>query len=366
MFKVKVRGIYSTALTRLLLDGGFRIVQPSAPIRERFKLPENAEDNSQPDMEIFDRSDKQGINVIGNAASVEKFISILFENLEDVVVRRYPSLYAFTSSAQEEAENQAGIMEVINETLKEAEALTPQRKVRVDIEFPGLSKRRLDEIRSMVVSTLDGHHYYKACGGKIAYMLEMAEKLLEKGCPKKEVEELFKEAIVREYPQEGSKINIEHVKVNGRVFHLGEARIIELDEQSARLKIVRTFSAPGVYDGLGVPKEPGDYAITSMIIGDLSFRTSYFSRSGEYKGTYVNINTPIEIYPSKIRYVDLEADICMWPDGRIQKIDFEKLDDIIRRGYASERLRKRVYEKIEEILNNLSPNVEKEVKYTLI
>ncbi|MBS7606738.1 MAG: DUF402 domain-containing protein [Candidatus Bathyarchaeia archaeon] len=362
MFRVKVRGIYSTALTRLLLDGGFKIVQPSAPIRDRFKLPEDADGNSQPDMEICDRPDKQGINVIGDAASVEKFILILFENLEDVIVRRHPSLYAFTSFTQ--GENELGITEAIDEVLKEAGALTPQRKIRADIEFPGLSKKRLDEIRGMVIPTLDGHHYYKACGGKIAYMLEMAEKLLEKGCPRREVEELFREAIIREYPHEGSKITIEHVKVNGRVFHLGEARITEMDEQNARLKVIRVFSAPGVYDGLGVPKEPGDYAITSMVIGDLIFKTSYFSRSGEYKGTYVNINTPIEIYPSKIRYVDLEADICMWPDGRIQKIDFEKLDEIVRRGYVSERLKRKVYEKIEEILNNLSPNVEKEVEYT--
>jgi len=246
------------------------------------------------------------------------------------------------------------------EIISEAEMSTSQRRIRVDVEFPSLSKRKLDEIRSTVVPTLNGHHYYKACGGKIAYMLEMAENLLEKGCPVREVEELFMESIEREYPHEGSKISVEHVKVDGKVFHLGEARIAELDERNTRIKILRVFLTPGVYDGLNIPKEPGDYAVTSMVIGEWSYKTSYFSRNGEYKGTYVNINTPIEIYPSKIRYVDLEADICMWPDGRIQKIDFEKLDEIVRRGYISERLRKTVYEKIGEILDNLSPDIEKE------
>jgi protein associated with RNAse G/E len=366
MSRVKVRGIYATALTRLLLDNGFKIVQPSAPIRERFKLPNIMEEGSQPDIEINDRLDKQGINVVGDASSVEKFISILFENLEDVVVRRYPSIYTLTQLVPCEERAQSSIMEIVSETLKEAETSTLQRRLRVDVEFPSLSKRKLDEIRSTVVPTLNGHHYYKACGGKIAYMLEMAEKLLEKGCPVKEVEELFSELIEREYPHKGSKISIEHVKVDGKVFHLGEAHIIELDEQNMRIKILRVFSTSGIYDGLKIPKEPGDYAVTSMSIGEWSYKTSYFSKNGEYKGTYVNINTPIEVYPSKIRYVDLEADICMWPDGRIQKIDFEKLDEIAEKGYISERLRKTVHKKIGEILNNLSPDIEKETRYVEI
>lgn len=362
MPKAKVRGIYSTALTRLLLDNGFKIVQPSVPIKERFRIPESLGEDSQPDMEITDRPDKQGVIVVGDAASVERFISILFETLDDVIVRRYPSMHVPIQSTQGVLD-QTNIMEIVSEVLRETDTSLQQRKIRAEIEFPGLSKKKLDEIRSTVVPTLSGHHYYKACGGKIAYMLEMAEKLLEKGCPMKEVEDLFRETIWCEYPQNGAKIGIEHVKIDGRTFHLGEARIAELSEYGTQIKLLRVFSTPGVYDGLGVRKEPGDYAITSMRIGGWSFKTSYFSRNGEYKGTYVNINTPIEMYPSKIRYVDLEVDICMWPDGRIQKIDFEKIDEMVMGGYVSERLRKIIYENIEVILNNLSPDIEREAQY---
>ncbi|MEM1883934.1 MAG: DUF402 domain-containing protein, partial [Candidatus Bathyarchaeia archaeon] len=177
-----------------------------------------------------------------------------------------------------------------------------------------------------------------------------------------EAEELLRECVIREYPSETSKICIEHVKISGRIFNLGEARVAEFNEREQRMTLIRTFSSHGVYDGLNVLKEPGDYAVTTLRIGDWFLKTSYFSKGGEYKGTYINISTPIELYPMKIRYIDLEADICMWPDGRVQKIDFEKLDDYVRMGYVSEKLRRLVYEKVEEIIDTLSVNVEMEAK----
>jgi len=363
MFRAKVRGIYTTALTRLLLDNGFEIVQPSAPIRERFKLPDTPEGFNRPDIEISDRFDKQGVNIIGNATAAEKFVSILLDTLDDVIVRRQLSIFSPIETDYKEKSSQMNLAEIIRDVLSDVESSIQQKRIRINVEFPGLSKRKLDEIRSRVVPTLDGHHYYKACGGKIAYMVEMAERLLGEGCPYKEVEDLFKETVWREYPYEGAKVGIEHVKVNGRIYNLGEARIVEFDEQNQQIKLLRVFSTPGIYDGLKARKEPGDYAVTSMKIGEWSFKTSYFSKNGEYKGTYVNINTPIEVYPVKVRYVDLEADICMWPNGRIRKIDVEKLDEIVRYGYISERLKKIISKKIEEVLNTLSLEEEKENRY---
>jgi len=362
-FKAKVRGIYTTALTKILLDNGFRIVQPSMLIRERFRLPVTLEDSCQPDIEIDDRFDRQGVNVVGYASAARKLASILLNLLDDVIVRHH---MAITTPIELSGEGNG--CQFSPETLGEImqNIVSPiDMRVRFDIEFPALSKKKLDEIRNTIVPTLSGHHYYKACGGKIAYMLEMAEKLLEKGYSAREVEEIFKECILREYPYESSKISIEHVKINGKIFNLGEARIVEFDDSKQQIRLLRVFSSPGIYDGLKVPKEPGDRAITSMKIGDWFFRTSYFSRSGEYKGTYVNLNTPIELYPAKIRYVDLEADICMWPDGRVQKIDFEKLDEFSSRGYISEKLREIVYEKSEEIINALSVKLEMEIKYLI-
>lgn len=353
-FRAKVRGIYTTALTKILLDNGFKIVQPSEVIRARFNLPATAEENHQPDVEISDRLDKQGVSIVGRADAVNKVASILMDLLDDVIVRRQIHVFATQSP------NNLRLNEGLYEAIMEVISASPDMRVRIDVEFPSLSKRRLDEIRSLVAPTISGHHYYKACGGKIAGMLEMAEKLIERGYPIKEAEDLLRECLLREYPHENSKIYIEHVKIEGRTFNLGEARIIEFYEGDGQMRLLRVFSSHGIYDGLGVPKEPGDFAVTTLKIGDWHLKTSYFSRNGEYKGTYVNISTPIELYPSKIRYVDLEADICMWPDGRIQKIDFEKLDGYVRMGYISARLKKIIYEEAERIIGSLSVDLERE------
>jgi hypothetical protein len=189
----------------------------------------------------------------------------------------------------------------------------------------------------------------------------MAERLLEKGCPLKEVESLFKETILREYPYEGSRVDLEHVKIDGTILHLGPTEIMGLNDENGSIRLMRTFNIPGTYDGLKTHKDPGDQAITDLKIGEWNFKTRYFSKEGEYKGTYVNLNTPIEFYPTRIRYVDLEVDICLWPNGKILKIDREELDEKISQGYVSERLGRIVTEKVKGLLDSLSLDAEKEL-----
>lgn len=360
-FRAKVRGIYTTALTKILLENGFTIVHPSEVTKLRFNLQETPNNSCQPDVEIFDRLDKQGVNIVGRADATNKIASILLEKLDDVIIRRQIQASAAVASP-DNYNAHLGLNENLYETIMEVIAASPDVRIRIDVEFPAISKRKLDEIRGSVVPTLNGHHYYKACGGKIAGMLEMAEKLIEKGYPIKDAECLLRECILSEYPREGSKISIEHVKINGKIINLGEARIVELDERKEQVKLIRVFSSQGTYDGLNVPKDPGDFAVTTLRIGSCFLKTSYFSRDGEYKGTYVNISTPIELYPTKIRYVDLEADICMWPDGRIQKIDFEKLDEFVKKGYISRKLVALASEVAEEVISTLSVDLEREAK----
>jgi hypothetical protein len=459
LMKAKIRGIYSTALTKMLLENGFEIVQPSLTIKNRFGLSDNS---ALPDIEIKDRYDLQGVRVLGTSDAVNAFQSILHSTFEDVLTRKWhvnidgvykgkpvesdedtvyvgigddvigrlpkpefaiaedepllvqverkrigakqptlttklkivgnyailaqssrvgvslkihdlnkrAELYALgkalapegwgiiwressASQLREMLENEVteltGRVKILNEKAARAEApaLLIEGLGFMDVEFPYFSKKSLDKSRASVTQTLDGHHFYKCCGGEVSAVLEMAEKLLEKGQNRIEVEKSFREQLLHEFPEEGSLVDVEHVKLSGLVFHLGQATIESLDDE--QIKYSRIIRSDGFYDGLGVKKEAGDKAVSRTKIGEWCITTKYFSNNGEWKGTYINLNTPVEVYPNAIRYVDLEVDVCIHPDGTSKILDVEKLEKALEKGLISKKLFETVKEETKRV-----------------
>ena len=460
--KARVRGVYSTALTRLLLDHGFEIVQPSVATKERFGIEER---NDPPNLDVRDRRDRQGVCALGRAESISAFRSMLQSSLYDVIIRKwsvtangiYKGLLE-TESADSflvdigSATGRIAKREVANLDKKQlvvqverkkvgtrrpaltAEVkipgkyaiLIPERQIKVsrkirdpeersrllklgkalapknwgliwrraahdqspeklkdeishlasegeavlesaeeavapaelwdgshflDVEFPALSKEKLDDIRRSVTETLDRHHYYKACGGNFSVAADMAERLLEKGSPIKEVDSLFQQTVGASFPTVGSTIDIEHVKLDGRVLHLGDALIEAFDEDESLIAFSRIIRGEGAYDGLGTQKEPGDRAVTEAKIGEWHYKTRYFSKDGRHKGTYINLNTPIELYPYGIRYVDLEVDVCVWPSGRVGTVDEKKLEYAVAEGIVTQQLVETVRKRVKKLIN---------------
>ncbi|MDI6905779.1 MAG: DUF402 domain-containing protein [Candidatus Bathyarchaeia archaeon] len=66
-------------------------------------------------------------------------------------------------------------------------------------------------------------------------------------------------------------------------------------------------------------------------------------------GTYINLNTPVEVYPA-IRYVDLEVDVCIQSDGTSKTLDMEKLEKALEKGIISQKL----FTKLKETLQKMS------------
>ncbi|MEM3522445.1 MAG: DUF402 domain-containing protein, partial [Candidatus Bathyarchaeia archaeon] len=423
MSRAKIRGIYSTALTKLLLDNGFTIVQPSIEIEERFNLPRC---NEQSDIEIYDKIDAQGVKAIGSSDSVKAFCNLLKE-FDDVVIRKYTftlnGIYKGLIKSWEPRLKMAivdigvseGLLGIKIEKPQEKEAIVQVKKFSennkipilsnkiklsgkylsivldknfksnnydldfeffkiwenlkprglkifltplalnqsldslkeeiksliktwkfivdkaekekapatlmegkwiIEVEFPWLSKKELDKIRKTVLPTVENHHYYKAYGKNLALEVDIAEKFLKEGKPYSEVEESLKKFVEESYPQEGSIISIEHVKLDGSILSLGKARVESFDKKELRIKLLRTIKSNGLYDGLDVLKEPGDIAISDVKIGEWYLKTMYYAKNGTLKGTYINFNTPIELYPNKIRYIDLEVDLIILPNGQ--------------------------------------------------
>ena len=82
--KVKVRGIYSTALTKFLLSNGFEIVNPSNIINERFDMNGIVSDSA--DVLIYDKADMNGITISGVGA--ERIVDVVQSYFFDIAVKK--------------------------------------------------------------------------------------------------------------------------------------------------------------------------------------------------------------------------------------------------------------------------------------
>ncbi|RLI39925.1 hypothetical protein DRO64_09880, partial [Candidatus Bathyarchaeota archaeon] len=244
MISVRIRGIYSTALTKIFLDSGFKIIQPSEIIRERFGFAdENKKGEVESNLYVHDRMDRQGITVAGDRFYYKEIIKVLRSILDDAIFRG--SLQASLGMMHPQIQvRESSLMQVIRASNMIGE--------HIDIEFPGLSKRRLDEIRNTVTPTVSGHHYYKACGGRISMMVDIAERMLREGCEREEVESLLRENVSRILPRTGWRISMEHAKIAGQTFNLGLAKIVRFSMEDRKMILLRRIFSKGVYDGLNV------------------------------------------------------------------------------------------------------------------
>jgi Ribonuclease G/E len=82
VFKIRVRGIYATALTKLALDWGFKIVQATPKVAARLGIEP---DYSPPDLTVKDHQSRSGVVLLGECPAVEEFLRRLREYAEPVV-----------------------------------------------------------------------------------------------------------------------------------------------------------------------------------------------------------------------------------------------------------------------------------------
>lgn len=465
--RIRIRGIYSTALTKLFLDNGFDIIQPSLEIAERFSL--NPERYLSPQIDVVDRYDKQGIIAEVLYKLTPRFIEILFENFGDVIIRKskvqkgaiYKGIvyrpapkggYLVKITPQQDAwlplnnskkqeinlgdpivvevkgiDEPTGIPRVstqisipgdfavliseesvrvshkirgnardklielgkilrpegwgiiwrtgamnaeVTELQKEIEILAEEAKklleltknapalVKIregfdilDIIFPGESKEKLDEIRSEVFPTIRNHHWLKSYANSLTKIIDFAEKYLTKDVSINVLSKAVYEMVIKEFlPREGKLLKIRHLKPNGREVVLGPAKVVMVDNTNGlEYRMFRRFMPGGHYDGIGAPKEAGDYGITIVKLFDKKLVTAYFSVDNKLKGVYVNINTPIEVYPDGFRYIDLEVDVVLNKDNQVQILDTQRIDKYVEEGIISPNLAERTKKYAEKL-----------------
>lgn len=314
--RLKIRGIYSTALTKIALDSGFELADPSPKMRERFPL--NFSEGAY-DIAIQDRDDLQGIELRGHGDKLTDFLNTLRAVLIDTV------MVGFHPTDDKEP------------------------LMVASVELPGASREKLDEIRAGVVPTLKNHHRLKIID---AGLLESAEEAFAKDPSRKaELEKkLIKDAVLLPLEKQGM-IRLEHVRTSGKPMRPREGAIQAISDH--RIVFKRSFSK-GRYDGLDLIIRKGDYGLTEIKEGGWYIKHSYFSREHLLIGEYYNINTPVELYPYGARYVDLEVDVIRRPGEEAFVIDREKLLLLSEKGCIGKDLETKVLTIAEQIRRNLN------------
>jgi len=440
--RVSVRGIYATALTRLLDEQGYEVVQASEPIRERFDaaLPTLPADAS-----VATTRDRQGAGVEGAADAVAGLANALggvgvdaltwtdpapagavfdarvidtsgrgavvdlgpaegylpFDRAEGYVEDGDALRVQVRSAAppwdddrplcddatvvesglarlvrgsgdgganldlasvlpadpregwtvrREERAGDAGLdalaatLERLNERAADLDALPeavgePARlttgRATAWLWFGRASRFALDDHRRAVTPTMAGHHRCKAATEAASAAVDLAEAVCDADG------EFPFAALTRQFgPREGDRVALGHGKPDGRLIVLGEGEVTGYDPDGG-ITVERQMTPGGTYDALGVERRGGDVAVTKLREGRWWYPTIYRGHDGERRGTYVNVCTPVELFPDVARYVDLHVDVVKHADGTVVRVDDDELDAAVDAGEVPEPLAER-------------------------
>ncbi|MHC3436964.1 ribonuclease FAU-1 family protein [Natrialbaceae archaeon A-gly3] len=204
------------------------------------------------------------------------------------------------------------------------------------IWFGRESRAALDDLRREVETTMAGHHRIKAADRAASAAVDFAEAVCADGSL--EDGDFPFEVVARKFgPEAGDRLTLGHGKPDGRLISLGRGDVTELDPEG-KVTVEREMHGGGTYDALGTPKDEGDVAVTKLREGRWWYPTTYKGADGETKGTYVNVCTPVELFPDCARYVDLYVDVIRRPDGTVEVVDEDELEAAVEDGLVSEEL----------------------------
>jgi len=475
---VRVRGIYATAISRILYDKGFSISNASRKIRERLNLKETS---TPPDVTIKDLEHRQGVLIIGSYEKGKTIYNVLRETIRPSImyVSKLPFHGIVKGEVVEVKDNVSivdlginGIKGILDEQLNVGEEvvvdvskpLLPPNNVatlsrnymvhgkyvalvygrsgkvffskhitdfklkrnlktlaslmkiegnwgikwrsaatigKIDelmldlqntvkyanelvskfdkakkgeliytgqffgiLVFSSKDKEKLDEIRSKVYPTVKGHHKYKSLSDELTEIVDYTEYML---LSKPEIANDLSKTLLHyiyEKLKEKTHIEIEHISIfENEIKKLAPGQIVKLtvENDEAQIIVKRIFKSKGIYDGLAVEKEPGDYDLMEVSTKHPLIIHKYFSKNGTFKGIYLNINAPPEVVPGKIRYIDYEVDVIASRD-EVRIVDVEKLEKTVEEGIlepdeAKEKLD--IAEKTSKFLKGNIENLEK-------
>ena len=120
-----IRGMYSTALTKLFIDAGYPIIFPSTEIQERFKIPFRPSDSYSKDVTIRDRLDQKGISIMFKKKVWEQLEKDEFQDFP-LLQKNFPELIVFVARFQKNSIYRGLVIESNRERRFSYVRLTPE------------------------------------------------------------------------------------------------------------------------------------------------------------------------------------------------------------------------------------------------
>jgi len=220
--------------------------------------------------------------------------------------------------------------------------------------FGRQSRFALDGVRRRVETTMPGHHRTKAADRAASAAVDFAEAVCGPADDAADGDDFPFAAVTRQFgPTTGDRLEIGHGKPDGRLISLGRGEVTDWDPEG-KLTLERSMRGGGSYDALGTPKDDGDVAVTKFREGRWWYPTTYKAADGTSKGTYVNVCTPVELFPDCVRYVDLYVDVIRQPDGTVEIVDPDELEAAVADGLVSDELAAKAMDVAEAVERALS------------
>ena len=148
------------------------------------------------------------------------------------------------------------------------------------------------------------------------------------------------------------EMEIEHVKAPYELVKLrrGELVSFSFDGMDYSLVLRRELRPGGKLDVLGLPIEDGDYDEFYLASDKWYGVHVYRDKEGRIKGVLVNVQTPTEVKKGSVRYLDLEVDVG-YKDGEVIVADLEELER--KREWLGDPLYRKTKEVSEEVARRL-------------
>ncbi len=221
--------------------------------------------------------------------------------------------------------------------------------------LPLPAKERLDRARREVYPTIDMHHTLKAGGDRESMIVDYAEEATRtESCTKEAgIDAVY--FIASRMGQKG-RLYIKHILPHGGHLRIGPFNLESVSRagRCIKIRLSRVFRSPGVLDGLGVEKRPGDRGVTEVDTCSWITLHTYIDQAGRVLGYYANINTPAEVSLSGVRYTDLYIDVAKKPGEEARVLDRDQLEEAHRAGLISSSLYEEALAWAERAANRLA------------